>query len=172
MLVFDLETNGLLNEVTCVHCLVIHDSESETTMVFNDNGSGVDSIARGVQLLEDADIIVGHNVIGYDIPVLEKLYPWFEPKALVIDTLLLSRLYHADQYNFDKENKKDKMPQQLYGRHSLESWGYRLGEYKGEYGKTADWSEWSEQMQDYCIQDVNVTCKLCNHFHPYLLGSS
>ena len=172
MLVFDLETNGLLNEVTCVHCLVIYDSESETTMVFNDQGSGVDSITRGVQLLEDADIIVGHNVIGYDIPVLEKIYPWFEPKALVIDTLLLSRLYFADQYNFDKKNQVERMPQQLYGRHSLESWGYRLKVYKGEYGKTADWSEWSEQMQDYCIQDVNVTCELCKHFHPYLNGSS
>ena len=62
------------------------------------------------------------------------------------------------------------MPLQLYGRHSLESYGYRLGEYKGEFGKTSDWSEWSQEMEDYCAQDVEVTKKLCDHFHPFLTG--
>ena len=40
------------------------------------------------------------------------------------------------------------MPLQLYGRHSLESYGYRLGEYKGNFGKEADWSTWSQEMED------------------------
>ena len=170
MLVFDLETNGLLNEVSCVHCLVIYDSETNQTMVFNDQGE-TESVIRGVQILEEADIIVGHNVLGYDLPVLEKLFPWFEPKALVIDTLLLSRLYHADMLKRDQNTKPKMMPLQLYGRHSLESYGYRLNEYKGNFSKTTDWKEWSKEMQDYCIQDVNVTCKLCKHFHPFLSGS-
>lgn len=170
MLVFDLETNGLLNDVTCVHCLVIYDSEADQVLVFNDQGSE-EPIVRGVQLLEEADVLCGHNVISYDIPVLEKLYPWFEPKGLVVDTLLLSRLYHADMYQRDSKRKEPRMPLQLYGRHSLESYGYRLREYKGEFGKTSDWKEWSQEMQDYCIQDVNLTTKLCDHFHPYLSGS-
>ena len=170
MLVFDLETNGLLNDVTCIHCLVIYDSEVDQTYVYNDQGSE-EPIVRGVQLLEGAEVICGHNVISYDIPVIEKLYPWFECKALVIDTLLLSRLYHADMMKLDSKRNLRLMPQQLYGRHSLESYGYRLGEYKGEFGKTTDWQEWSQEMQDYCIQDVNVTTKLCDHFHPYLSGS-
>ena len=170
MLVFDLETNGLLNDVTCVHCLVIYDSEADQVLVFNDQGSE-EPIVRGVQLLEEAGVLCGHNVISYDIPVLEKLYPWFEPKGLVVDTLLLSRLYHADMYRQDCRRNISKMPQQLYGRHSLESYGYRLREYKGEFGKTSDWKEWSQEMQDYCIQDVNLTTKLCDHFHPYLSGS-
>lgn len=170
MLVFDLETDGLYDDVTRVHCLVIYDSETDQTMVFNDEGSE-EPISRGVQLLETADIICGHNVISYDIPVLQKVYPWFEPTALVVDTLLLSRLYHNNILDTDKKHKWDQMPPQLYGRHSLESYGYRLGEYKGSFGKDTDWQEWSQEMQDYCIQDVKVTTKLCDHFHPYLTGS-
>ena len=170
MLVFDLETNGLLNDVTRIHCLVIYDSEADETYVFNDEGSE-EPIVRGVQLLEEANVICGHNVISYDIPVIEKLYPWFSSKALVVDTLLLSRLYHADMYEVDKKLDNSRMPLQLRGRHSLESYGYRLGEYKGSFGKTTDWKEWSQDMQDYCEQDVKVTTKLCEHFHPYLSGS-
>ena len=170
MLVFDLETDGLYDDVTRVHCLVIYDSEADQTMVFNDEGSE-EPISRGVQLLETADIICGHNVISYDIPVLQKVYPWFEPTALVVDTLLLSRLYHNNILDIDKKHKWDQMPPQLYGRHSLESYGYRLNEYKGSFGKDTDWQEWSQEMQDYCVQDVKVTTKLCDHFHPYLTGS-
>tara|TARA_B100000035_G_scaffold100432_1_gene85160 strand:- start:2237 stop:2752 length:516 start_codon:yes stop_codon:yes gene_type:complete len=170
MLVFDLETDGLLNDVTRIHCLVIYDSEADETYVFNDEGSE-EPIVRGIQLLEEADIICGHNVISYDIPVIEKIYPWFTCKALVVDTLLLSRLYHADMFEVDKRLNNSRFPLQLRGRHSLEAYGYRLGEYKGEFGKTTDWKEWSQEMQDYCEQDVKVTTKLCDHFHPYLSGS-
>ena len=170
MLVFDLETDGLYDDVTRIHCLVIYDSETDETLVFNDEGSE-EPISRGVQLLETADVICGHNVISYDIPVLQKVYPWFEPTALVVDTLLLSRLYHNNILDKDLKKKWPHMPSQLYGRHSLESYGYRLGEYKGSFGKDTDWQEWSQEMQDYCIQDVKVTTKLCDHFHPYLTGS-
>ena len=169
MLVFDLETNGLLDDVTCIHCLVIYDSETDQTLVYNDQGDQ-EPIVRGVQLLEGAEIIAGHNVISYDIPVIQKIYPWFKCTALVVDTLLLSRLYHTDMYQLDKDRNVDHMPLQLYGRHSLEAYGYRLKQYKGEFGKTADWKEWSQEMQDYCVQDVKVTTELCDHFHPYLSG--
>ena len=170
MLVFDLETDGLLNDVTQIHCLVIHDSETEQTIHYNDQGNQ-EPIARGIQRLEDADIIVGHNIVGYDLPVIHKLYPWFDPQALIIDTLLLSRLYHTDMLEIDKKRSISNMPLQLYGRHSLESYGYRLKEYKGEFGKTTDWKEWSPEMETYCAQDVKVTTKLCEHFRPYLTGS-
>lgn len=170
MLVFDLETDGLLNDVTRIHCLVIYDSKADETYVFNDEGSE-EPIVRGIQLLEEADVICGHNVISYDIPVIEKIYPWFKCTALVVDTLLLSRLYHTDMFEADKKLDNSRFPLQLRGRHSLEAYGYRLGEYKGEFGKTTDWKEWSQEMQDYCKQDVKVTTKLCDHFHPYLSGS-
>lgn len=169
MLVFDLETNGLLDDVTQVHCLVIYDSEADQTVHYNDQGNE-EPIVRGVQRLEDADIIVGHNVLGFDLPCLHKIYPWFDPKALVIDTLLLSRLYHTDMMDIDKKRNISNMPSRLYGRHSLESYGYRLKEYKGEFGKTSDWQQWSPEMEIYCAQDVKVTTKLCDHFHRYLNG--
>ena len=95
MLVFDLETDGLLNDVTCIHCMVIYDSEADETYVYNDQGDQ-EPIVRGVQLLEEAKVICGHNVIGYDLPVIEKIYPWFKPAGFVLDTLLLSRLYHTN----------------------------------------------------------------------------
>mgnify|MGYP003152436772 FL=1 len=62
------------------------------------------------------------------------------------------------------------MELQHYGRHSLQAYGYRLCEHKAKFGETTDWSEWSQEMEDYCAQDVEVTKKLCDHFHPYLTG--
>ena len=169
-LIFDLETDGLYNDVTQIHCLAIHDLDTDQTFVFNDQGSE-QPISRGLQILEDANNIIGHNIIGYDLPVIKKLHPWFEPNGRAIDTLLLSRLLHTDILEVDRKRKWPHMPLQLYGRHSLESYGHRLGEYKGGFGKTTDWKEWSQDMQDYCQQDVQVTNKLWHHFQPFLTGS-
>jgi hypothetical protein len=170
-LVFDLESDGLYDAVTKIHCIGVYDLDSKQTFVYNDTGNA-EPITKGVQLLEDATNLVGHNIIGYDLPVISKLYPWFSPSALTVDTLVLSRIYHADMLKTDQKRKWDNMPLKLQGRHSLESYGYRLGVYKGEFGKDADWKEWSQEMQDYCIQDVQVTTKLWDHFQKYLTSSN
>jgi DNA polymerase III alpha subunit (gram-positive type) len=169
-LVFDLETDGLLAEVSTIHCLAIHELETNQTISYNDQGNK-EPIVRGVQRLADANCILGHNVIGYDIPILHKFYPWFVDPPTVVDTLLLSRLYHPQMMELDKKQNWKHMPLKLYGRHSLESYGYRLGEFKGSFGSTTDWKEWSQEMEDYMVQDVNVTTKLWNHFQKYLNGS-
>ena len=169
-LIFDIESNGLLHDVTRIHCICIYDTETKQTLVYNDEGD-TEPLTRGIQRLEDAELIVGHNIINYDIPVIRKLFPWFERSGLILDTLVLSRICHADILKTDQKRKWKGMPLQLYGRHSLESYGYRLGEHKGEFGKGTDWKEWSREMQDYMIQDVVVTTKLWNHFQPYLNGS-
>ena len=182
--VFDIETNGLsfTKEDPRIHCIAIHWAEDSRTEVFNDEkyaespkelpmGSSY-SITTALSYLEVADVIVGHNIIGYDLPYIHHLYPWFNPRGTIIDTLLLSRLYHPNLLDIDKKNAYKNMPTKLYGRHSLEAYGYRLGVYKGDFAKDTDWKEWSQEMQDYCIQDVKVTEKLCDHFHPYLTGSS
>lgn len=170
-LIFDIETNGLYDDVTHIHCIGIHDLDAKETYVFNDQGSE-QPITKGVQLLEDATNLVGHNIIGYDLPVIRKLFPWFCTSATPMDTLVLSRIYHADILKTDQKRAWKHMPLQLYGRHSLESYGYRLGEYKGSFGKTTDWEEWSQEMQDYCVQDVTVTTKLWKHFQKYLTSSN
>ena len=167
-MVFDIETDGLLDKVSKIHCLGIYDTEADETYTFNDTGI-TEPIVRGIQMLNDADCIVGHNIIGYDIPVIKKFYPWFE-RPYVIDTLLLSRLYHPNLMEIDKKHQWHLMPLQLYGRHSLEAYGYRLKEYKGCFGKDTDWSKWSQEMEDYMTQDVKVTTKLWQHFNPYLTG--
>ena len=169
-LIFDIETNGLYDDCTHVHCIGIYDLDARQNLVFNDQGDQA-PLSRAVSMLEEAETIIGHNIISYDIPVLKKLYPWFSPQGRVIDTLVLSRCFHADILKVDQKRKWKNMPLQLYGRHSLEAYGHRLGEYKREFGKTADWSEWSQAMQDYMEQDVTVTQKLWQHFHPYLNGS-
>ena len=169
-LAFDIETNGLLYDVSTIHCLAIYDLSTDETIAYNDTGSS-EPISRGLQRLQDSDRVIGHNIIGYDLPVIRKLYPWFGNPAHVVDTLLLSRLYHPDMINLDKQRTWDGMPLKLYGKHSLESYGYRLDERKGDYGSTSDWADWSQEMENYCIQDVHVTTKLWKHFQPYLNGS-
>ncbi len=180
-LIFDIETDGLYNDVTQIHCIAYYNSEDDEIESFNDecdwknpkpNQKGMSSpIVRALQYIEQAEVICGHNILNYDIPVIKKLYPFFEPMGTIIDTLLLSRLYHPRLIDIDKERNWAHMPLQLYGRHSLEAYGYRLGEYKGAYGKTTDWKEWSSELEEYCKQDVAVTKKLCDHFRPYLSGS-
>ena len=168
MLVFDIETNGLLNDVSTIHCIATFDTETETSCVFNDRGEQSGSIQDGINQIMEADTLAGHNLIGYDLAVLRKLSDGFHTDATVIDTLVLSRLYHPNLMEIDKKRQWRHMPLQLYGRHSLEAYGYRLGEYKGDFGKNSDWQEWSQEMQDYMVQDVKVTTKLCEHFRPYL----
>ena len=180
--VFDLETNGLLGDDNLrIHCIAIHYLNDDTTETYNDEspGKGMSSpVVRAVQYLQMADCLIGHNILGFDLPVIKTIYPFFDPIGSVIDTLLLSRLYHPDLYDIDisqskriSHNFKELPDKKLHGRHSLESYGYRLGEYKGNFGKDTDWKEWSQEMEDYCAQDVKVTEKLCDHFHPYLTGS-
>ena len=173
-IIFDLETNGLLNDASHIHCAVLHYCETNDTASYNDEcpGKGMSSpVVRAVQHLEMADYIIGHNIVGFDLPIIKSIFPFFNPTGVVIDTLLLSRLYHPNLLDIDKQHAWNHMPLQLYGRHSLESYGYRLGEYKGNFAKTTDWKEWSQEMEDYCVQDVKVTIKLWKHFLKYLNGS-
>ncbi len=174
MIIFDLETNGLLHDLTRIHCLSLYNSETDEIESFNDELDNKYSITEGLARLTTADTIIGHNIIGFDLPCIRKLFHFFRTNASIIDTLILSRLYHPNLLDIDWK-RRDKglnkhMPLQLFGRHSLEAWGHRLNHYKGEFGKTTDWKEWSPEMQLYCEQDVSVTKRLCNHFTPYLTG--
>ena len=179
--VFDLETNGLLRNATRIHCATLYWIEEDQTETYNDERYSIQAkelpmanraITTAITNLSVADTVVGHNILGFDLPLIKRLYPFFKYPPIIVDTLLLSRLYHPNLLDIDKKNEWKDMPTKLYGSHSLEAYGYRLGEHKGDYGKTADWSEWSQEMEDYCKQDVIVTKKLCEHFHPYLTGSN
>lgn len=154
-LIFDLETDGLLDEVSKIHCLVIKNTESGLVQSYT--GSTVE---YGITVLMEADCIAGHNVIKYDIPVIQKLYPWFKVDTTkVFDTLVATRLIWANIKDTDNILlKQEKLPGKLFGSHSLAAWGYRLGNYKGDY--SGGWQTFSQEMLDYCVQDVAVTASL------------
>ena len=155
-LIFDLETDGLLDEVSKIHCLVIKDTETGKVSQYV---AGT-YINHGLDRLMLADCIAGHNVIKYDIPVIQKLYPWFTiDPTKVFDTLVATRLIWANIKDTDNVLlKQEKLPGKLFGSHSLAAWGYRLGNYKGDY--SGGWETFSQEMLDYCVQDVEVTASL------------
>ena len=180
-LIFDIETNGLLEKTTKIHSLVIYDTETDKLIScantigkdyfsycdlekVRQENNGFNSIAYGLVLLQEADEISGHNIVKFDIPVIQKLYPSFEPKGKIFDTLLVSKLAYPDIDEIDDRNiRKGKYPAKIRGKYSLKAWGYRLGELKGTYNEQEDcWLEWSLDMQRYCEQDVMVTKKLYN----------
>ena len=87
-------------------------------------------------MLAQADCIIGHNIIGYDIPAIKKLYPKWKTKATLIDTIVIAKVAYPDIKSSDYGRfRAGKLPGQLIGKHKFEAWGYRLGEFKG--GSTA-----------------------------------
>ena len=156
MLIFDLETDGLLHEVTKIHCAVIYDTLTKTYHRFR-NHSKEYTIPNAVQALRDADTICGHNIIKFDLPVLKKLYG-FTFQGTVLDTLVWARLVYPNIKDHDvRLMRKGILPRNLFGSHKLEAWGYRLGNLKGEYGKQEGaWDKWTPEMEEYCVQDVKL----------------
>ena len=84
-----------------------------------------------------------------------------EPEVFDYQPLVLSRIFYPKIDKRDFERRPTGMPQRLYGRHSLEAWGYRLRCFKGDFGKhEGSWETYTPEMLDYCIQDTQVTVKL------------
>jgi hypothetical protein len=164
-LVFDIETDGLLRSLSRIHCIVAQDLDTDEVHRF-----GPDRVKEGLKLLQGASELIGHNVIGYDREAILEIYPKWTTKADWTDTLILSRLLFTDILDRDFRCRPANMPAQLYGRHSLESWGHRLGKHKSEFGKqlAGDWSTFSPEMLDYCQTDVEVSVALYRMFEPRL----
>jgi DNA polymerase I len=155
--VFDLETDNLYDDVTKIHCLVLYDINRDQTFTY-----GPDSIALGLEHLATADVLIGHNILFYDIPVIRKLYPFYTfAAARIIDTLITTRLIWPKEKLYDMDAEQyTQVPTKLRGSASLKAWGYRLSDYKIEF---KDFKEYSEEMLAYCVQDVSVTTKLLQH---------
>jgi len=158
-IVIDIETNGIedwreLSDLKEIHCLVIR--QGDEVRRFN---SQENNIEEGLKEIELADVVVGHNAQGFDIPAIKKLYPKFKMQGCLRDTVILARLIHPDIKDADYKRGAD-FPRNLIGSHSLKAWGYRLGEAKDDHGETEDWSQWSQELEDYCVQDTRVTHRL------------
>ena len=154
-LVFDIETNGLYDKVTKVFCIVIYDVNREETFAY-----GPDRIDDALAHLATGDVLIGHNVIFYDVPVLQKLHS-FNCKARILDTLICTRLIWPKEKLYDLDVQLyPEVPKNYRGMAGLKAWGYRLSDNKIEF---KDFSEYSEEMLVYCKQDVSVTSKLWKH---------
>ena len=162
MLIFDIETDGLLDTMTTIHCMSISDGHHNVV------GYRPDEIEQGVKRLwkavNDGEGICGHNIINFDIPAIQKIYPWFDiprdKRANVVDTLVLARLVFSNIANSDAIHyRKKEYPGALIGSHTLKAYGYRMGIYKGTYAEDTEdaWGCFNEEMLQYNIQDVVVT---------------
>jgi|TARA_B100001093_G_C26840809_1_gene1020454 DNA polymerase I-like protein with 3'-5' exonuclease and polymerase domains len=138
-LMFDIETDDI--KATKIWCIVCQDIDTDKIYKFDPS-----NIDEGLKLLQSADTIIGHNIIGFDIPVIKDLTGVDLNTKKIIDTLVMSRLYNP---------VRD-------GGHGLEMWGYRLKFPKIDY---KEFKHYSEEMLNYCVNDVKLNTVL----YRYLL---
>ncbi len=133
--VFDVESNGLLEAATCIWCVVVKDIN--TGVNHSIRGVDVDRIKR---VLDEYDVLIGHNSIAFDFPLLRKLIG-YEYEGKKVDTLLMSRL--------QRPNRK--------GGHSVKAWGETLGLPKVE---NEVWDVFTPLILERCVQDVEIQEKI------------
>ena len=129
-IVFDIETDGLDPTVIWVVVTSNVDTGDMRTFLAEDK----DEFKK---YLSQADEVIGHNIISYDIPALEKLWAVDFSKFKISDTVVMSRLANPSNQ----------------GGHSLDNWGKALGFPKGSFN---EWSHLSDEMITYCKQDVRI----------------
>ena len=133
-LVFDIETDDL--QATKVWCIVAQDPDTGELFKFTP-----DELEKGYEFLATADRLIGHNIIGFDIPIIHKFSDIDLSHIPVLDTLVLSRLFNPTRE----------------GGHSLENWGYKLGYNKIDFD---DYLNYSQEMLDYCVRDVELNTQV------------
>lgn len=174
-LLFDIETDGLLDTVSKVHCIVTKDLDTGEVKSYY-----ADTIQEGVSTLSQATTLVGHNIISYDLIALNKLFG-FNYTGEVIDTLVMAKLLFPDLSDRDYSilskqliKKEDFVVWSTYtqkevsavGRQSLEAWGLRLGYKKDSFGRSTTWEVFCDEMLQYCIKDVEVNFQLYKFLEP------
>ena len=132
-LVFDIETDGL--QSTKIYCMSVLNTETEEQFNFPPS-----KIEEGIQLLESADKLIGHNIIGFDIPEIKRLHGVNLMSKKIIDTLVLSRLFNP-----------------IRASHGLKAWGDTLNFPKMEFD---NYTRYSDDMMKYCAQDVLLNYKV------------
>jgi|TARA_B100001939_G_scaffold135572_1_gene117699 DNA polymerase-1 len=128
--IFDIEGNGL--QPTVIHCLVAKELDGKIYKY------GPDKIEEGIAFLNEADTLIGHNILSYDIPVIQKLYGVDLSDKDIEDTLVMSRLFNPIREN----------------GHSLKTWGYRVNFFKQE--QPEDFEVFTPEMLEYCCHDVRL----------------
>ena len=163
-LVFDLEADGLLESVTKIHCIVISAVDSDRVYEY-----GPGQIDEALEHLSRADMLIGHNIQGFDLPALLKLHDWAPPpECRVIDTLIAGRLILPNLDRLDGEvvqRTKDKAFGKVFGKHTLQAWGVQLGLMKVGT-ELENWAEWTPEIQARCVRDVGINKKYYQFLRP------
>jgi len=160
MIVFDLETDGLLDTVSTVWCGVFQNLKTNEVKEFRPH-----QIQEMLEYMDTCPVLIGHNVLNFDFPVLEKLYG-YEYKGKKIDTVIMSRLLFPNrqlpkQLVIDYQAKRaEGYSVRMPGPHSVASWGYTLGQGKVDYDA---WDSFDEGMMVRCITDVQIQCMIFKH---------
>ncbi len=137
----DLEANGLLREATKVWCGVFKDRDTKEVVKFTPN-----QIPEMLAYMDTIDVLVMHNGIGYDWPLLKKLHGYvFKGKR--VDTVVMSRLLNP------KRLVPFNCPDKGIAPHGLEAWGYRVGRGKPSHD---EWDRYSPEMLHRCTEDVEI----------------
>ena len=134
--IFDVETNGLFPDT--IWCLVMEEIDTGEVLSYSDFDEGLPPLAEGLNVLSNAKIIAGHNIIGFDLPVMKKITGWTpDSNTKIWDTFLMSQLCKYQRGHL----------------HGLKGWGDFFKFPKGDH---EDWSCYSQEMLTYCIRDVNL----------------
>jgi DNA polymerase I-like protein with 3'-5' exonuclease and polymerase domains len=161
--VFDIETDGLLDTATKVHCIVVLELNSDRVEEF-----GPDQIEKGLARLSKARRLIGHNITDFDLLLLQRLYGW-TPAAdcVVADTLVIAKLIlpHVLKLDGRAVHMGDPSLGKLTGHYSLEAWGARLGFAKIGTDIT-DWSKWTPDIQARCVNDTLLNKRLWEFLQP------
>lgn len=171
----DIETDSLANP-SMVWLVVCRNLDNGELYVYR-NFSTDDAVrADFLRLLAGVTVVVGHNIVEFDLPVLGRLHciSIDQSKCRVLDTLILSRLFnfaapHASKARgatvdaFDDSGAGE--PAWVLGQtsrsHSVESYGEEFGYPKLKF---SDFSKYSVEMETYCIRDVDIVAKIYNKF--------
>lgn len=135
--VIDIEANDLLDKVNRIWTVIVRSvvRPGEFTRCHTPNELRA--------ALPANYIVIGHNFLSYDAPVLRKIWGFDIPNDRIIDTLVLSWLYWP------------KMP----GGHSLEVYGERFGFAKDLFN---DFTQFSIELENRCIVDTELNLKVYN----------
>ena len=137
----DLEANGLLDTATKVWCGTFKNLNTKETISFLPH-----QIDEMLKFMDTIDVLIMHNGIGYDWPLLKKLYN-YEYKGKKVDTLIMSRLLNP------KRIVPPHCPDKTVGPHSIAAWGYRVGRGKPDHN---EWDRYSPEMLHRNQEDTEI----------------
>ena len=157
-LVFDIETNGL--DPDTIWMIVAEELETGKQHVYCTHAAHQDGVKHNPQFREvfdKAEALIGHNIIGFDLPVMKKLLNWEpQPGTKIIDTMLLSQMNDFERPDFEPFVKN-----KFAGRHNMLTWSKALG--GEEKHDDPDWTVYSDEMLERCKSDVSINVRMYRH---------